>query len=151
MYPGIVKVVRSNGQLRIMKISDISKALEYAVKMLEIPQEYRMDRLLRTNNVTRRRKRSLATLLVRFHRTSRTNAKITKFGSPTFMKWKIRGNFKTLSNLINLDNGNITKLNVFVRNNKELLSYRMRHGNIREIHGDLYLRNIFLSNGKSIL
>jgi aminoglycoside phosphotransferase family enzyme len=65
------------------------------------------------------------------------------------MKWKIRGNFKTLSNLINLDNGNITKLNVFVRNNKELLSYRMKHGNIREIHGDLYLRNIFLSNGKS--
>ena len=51
-----------------MKISDISKALEYAVKMLEIPQEYRMDRLLRTNNVTRRRMRSLATLLVRFHR-----------------------------------------------------------------------------------
>jgi aminoglycoside phosphotransferase family enzyme len=68
MYQGIVKVVRSNGQFRIMKISDISKALEYAVKMLEIPQEYRMDRLLRTNNVTRRRMRSLATLLVRFHR-----------------------------------------------------------------------------------
>jgi aminoglycoside phosphotransferase family enzyme len=68
MYQGIVKVVRSNGQFRIMKISDISKALEYAVKMLEIPQEYRMDRLLRTNNVTRRRMRSLAILLVRFHR-----------------------------------------------------------------------------------
>jgi aminoglycoside phosphotransferase family enzyme len=148
MYQGIVKVVRCNGQFRIVNISHEGKGLEYAVKMLEIPQEYRMDRLLRTNKVTSRTIRSLTTHLVRFHRTAKTNAKISKFGSPTFMKWKIRENFKTLSDLTNLDISQITKLNVFVRNNKEFLSYRMKYGKIREIHGDLYLRNIFLSKGK---
>lgn len=148
MYQGIVKVVGSNGEFSITNISHKGKPLEYAVKMLEIPQEDRMDNLLRTNKVTNRTIRSLTTTLVNFHKTARTNAKITSFGSSTLIQRKIKENFKTLSNLTKLDGSHIIKLNLFVRNNKELLSYRMKHGKIREIHGDLYLRNIFLSMGK---
>jgi aminoglycoside phosphotransferase family enzyme len=64
------------------------------------------------------------------------------------VKWNIRKTFTKLTNFIDLDNSNITRLNVYVRNNKELLSYCISHENIQEIHGDRYFRNIFLSNGK---
>jgi aminoglycoside phosphotransferase family enzyme len=67
------------------------------------------------------------------------------------MKWKIKENFKTLSKLTKLDSIYARKLSLFIRNNERLFSQRMREERIREIHGDLYLRNIFLLKDKFYL
>jgi aminoglycoside phosphotransferase family enzyme len=148
MYQGIVKVIISNGVCRIINLSQKGEALEYAVKMREIPQKYRMDNLLRNHEVTKKTIQSLTTDLVNFHKRTRTNPRITSFGSPAIMKWKINENLLTLSKLTKLDSYYKIKLNGFIRRGKEVLSGRMTNGRIREIHGDLYLKNIFLSKSK---
>jgi len=151
MYQGVVKVVGSDGDLKFVDLSHKGKPLEYAVKMLEIPQQFRMDNLLRAGKVSIRTIRSLTRTLVKFHNSATTNARIASFGSRTSMKWKINENFKTLSKLTRLDSIYAHKLSLFIRNNERLFSQRMKQGRIREIHGDLYLRNIFLSKNKFYL
>jgi aminoglycoside phosphotransferase family enzyme len=152
MYKGIVKIIRENGIIRITNLESKGAPLEYAVKMLEIPQKFRMDSLIATNKVGLNLLEKLSEILVKFHFSTLTNAKIKSYGQPRFMKKKIDENFETLAKL---DTNNKTvhskfhrKLISFIKNNKPLFYKRIREGKIREIHGDLYLRNIFIVNNK---
>jgi aminoglycoside phosphotransferase family enzyme len=53
MYKGIVKLVsRNNGSIKIVDLQTKGKPLEYAVKMLEIPQKFRMDYLIKVDKVS---------------------------------------------------------------------------------------------------
>ncbi|HET7390341.1 MAG TPA: hypothetical protein VFJ51_05915 [Nitrososphaeraceae archaeon] len=63
MYKGVVKVVRSGNKnnhtnedvkLQIADLSHKGKAIEYTVKMNEIPQRFRMDNLVAANRVSSR-------------------------------------------------------------------------------------------------
>jgi hypothetical protein len=119
--------------------------------MLEIPQEHRMDNLLRAGKVNSDTIRSLTRKLANFHSNAKTNTRITSFGSPQFMISKIKENFLTLSKLTKSGKIYAQKLMLFVKNNESLFFLRMKQGRIREIHGDLYLRNIFLSKKKFYL
>lgn len=152
MYKGVVKIIRENGIIRITNLESKGAPLEYAVKMLEIPQKFRMDSLIATNKVGLNLLEKLSEILVKFHFSTLTNAKIKSYGQPRFMKKKIDENFETLAKL---DTNNKTvhskfhrKLISFIKSNKPLFYKRIREGKIREIHGDLYLRNIFIVNNK---
>ena len=72
MYQGVVKIVKENGKngnnMRIVNQEENGRALEYAVKMLEIPQKFRMDNLLASGKVTLKTIESLTKTLVKFHR-----------------------------------------------------------------------------------
>jgi hypothetical protein len=151
MYQGVVKIVDEDNCVKIVKSSSQGKAVEYAVKMLEIPQKYRMDNLLNASKVNSDTIRSLTRKLVKFHHNAKTNARITSFGSPEFMTSKIKENFLTLSKLTKSGKIYAQKLMHFVKDNESLFFLRMKQGRIREIHGDLYLRNIFLSKKKFYL
>ncbi len=151
MYQGVVKIVDEDNCVKIVKLSSQGKAVEYAVKMLEIPQKYRMDNLLNAGKVNSYTIRSLTRNLVKFHGNAKTNARITSFGSPEFMISKIKENFLTLSKLTKSGEIYAQRLMRFVKNNESLFLLRMKQGRIREIHGDLYLRNIFLSKKKFYL
>jgi aminoglycoside phosphotransferase family enzyme len=53
MYRGVVKIVNQNGNnTKIINLEQKGRALEYAVKMLEIPQKFRMDNLLAAGKVS---------------------------------------------------------------------------------------------------
>ena len=97
MYQGVVKIVNQNGNdMKIINLEQKGRALEYAVKMLEIPQKYRMDNLLAAGKVSLKTIESLTKNLVKFHHCTPTNAMIRNFGYPKFMKKKIHENFETL-------------------------------------------------------
>jgi aminoglycoside phosphotransferase family enzyme len=150
MYKGVVKIIRENGNIRITNLEHKGTPLEYAVKMLEIPQEFRMDNLVAANKVGLNILEKLTEILVNFHFTIPTNAKIKSYAQPRFMKTKIDENFETLAKL-NTNNEIVhfhRKLISFIKNNKPLFYKRIREDKIREIHGDLYLRNIFIINNK---
>jgi aminoglycoside phosphotransferase family enzyme len=151
MYTCVVKVIGRGGGVRIVNLSCKGKALEYAVKMLEIPQEHRMDNLLRAGKVSNDTIRGLIRKLAKFHSNTKSNARITSFGSPQFMISKIKENFFTLSKLTKSGEIYAQRLMHFMKNNESLFFLRMKQGRIREIHGDLYLRNIFLSKKKFYL
>jgi aminoglycoside phosphotransferase family enzyme len=64
------------------------KAVEYGVKMLEIPQKFRMDYLIKVDKVSLKTIDRLTRILVNFHSSTRTNPRIKSFGT-TLIKKKI--------------------------------------------------------------
>jgi aminoglycoside phosphotransferase family enzyme len=145
MYQRVVKIVNKNGnKMKIINIEQKGRALEYAVKMLEIPQKFRMDNLLAAGKVNLKTIESLTKTLVQFHRCTPTNAKIRNFGYPEFMEKKIHENFDTIAKLKTVDPKFENTLILFIKKNKILFYQRIREGKIRDIHGDLYLKNIFI-------
>jgi aminoglycoside phosphotransferase family enzyme len=134
-----------------VNLSNPAKAIEYAVKMIEIPQEYRMDNLLRRGKISSGSILLLIKKLVKFHGDARTDKRIARYGSPTSIAWKITENFETLSKLTNSGEVYAHYLMHFLKNNKGLFRTRMKAGKIKEIHGDLYLKNIFLFKNKFYL
>ena len=146
MYHGVVKIVKENGVLRFRDLGQKGKPLDYAVKMQEIPQKYRMDNLVRQNKVTKKTIDKLVTILVRFHKKTPTSPKIKRFGKPYFLLKKINENFRTLETLTKVNPKFEQNLASFVNDNRILFLRRIKENKVRNIHGDLYLKNIFVIN-----
>ena len=165
MYKGVVKIVHSRDnnkhssnnkdvKLQFVDQSHRGKALEYAVKMKEIPQKFRMDNLVAANKVSLKTIEKLAHVLVKFHRATPTNTSIKRFGQPRFVKAKVLENFETLRKLYNgnhYDDNSVIDIDKlekelisFIENNRQLLHQRIAENKIRDIHGDLYMKNIFI-------
>jgi aminoglycoside phosphotransferase family enzyme len=147
MYMGVVKIVKQKREQDGIKVVDLKskgKALEYAVKMLEIPQKFRMDNLLQEGKVNLDTIDKLTSILVEFHRSTPTNRKIMSFGRPEFMKRKVYENFTTLSRLTTIDPKFERALDLFIKNKRNLFLERIKDEKIRDIHGDLYLKNVFI-------
>jgi len=82
MYKGVAKIVRENGNIRITNLEHKGTALEYAVKMLELPQKFRMDNLITANKVGLKILDKLTEILINFHLSTPINAKIRSYGHP---------------------------------------------------------------------
>ena len=151
MYKGVVKIVKQNkrGQeneagLKVVDLKGKGKALDYAVKMLEIPQKSRMDKLLERGKITSDTINKLTSILVEFHRFTPTNRRIRDFGRSEFTMRKIEENFATLSKLANIDHKLERSLKLFVNKKSNVFLQRISNDKIRDIHGDLYLKNVFI-------
>jgi aminoglycoside phosphotransferase family enzyme len=151
MYRGVVKVVKQNSNLKIINPQHSGKALEYAVKMIEIPQKYRMDKLVDTKKVNFKTIDKLTTILDNFHRYTPTGVKIKRFGQPKYMQKKVQENFRTLETLSKVNPKYEKKLLLFIKNNTKLFERRIKNKKIRDIHGDLYLKNIFIVKNRFYL
>jgi aminoglycoside phosphotransferase family enzyme len=151
MYMAVAKIVKQKkrgqdeeGGLRIVDLKSKGKALEYAVKMVEIPQKFRMDKLLQEGRVTSDTISRLTSILVEFHSLTPTNRKIKNFGQSEFMKRKVEENFATLSKFASINQKFEKSLGLFIHNKRSLFLQRIRDDKVRDIHGDLYLKNIFI-------
>jgi aminoglycoside phosphotransferase family enzyme len=156
MYKGVVQIGQeSDGTIRIKDMKPVYrpgfKTLEYAVKMKEIQQEFRMDLLVCKNQINTQIITRLAEVLVQFHNSTQTNKRITSYGRPRSLKMKIAENFNTLSKLANIHPKFERKLMCFIQNNSALFYRRINQSKIRDIHGDLYLKNIFFVHHKFYL
>jgi len=149
MYLGVVKVVKQKREqeqdaIKLVSLKSKGKALEYAVKMLEISQKFRMDNLLQKGKVNSDTIEKLSSIIVKFHHLTPTNRRIQRFGRPEFMKRKVEENFATLSRFAGIDPKFQRKLDSFIKNRSNLFFERIRQEKIRDIHGDLYLKNVFI-------
>ena len=151
MYRAVVKIVKQKkrgqkqeGGIRVVELKNKGKALEYAVKMLEIPQKFRMDNLLREGKVSSDTIDKLTSIIVEVHRSTPTNRRIKNFGRPEFMKRKVQENFATLSKLASINQKFRRSLELFINSKHNLFLERIRNEKIRDIHGDLYLKNVFI-------
>jgi aminoglycoside phosphotransferase family enzyme len=149
LYLGVVGIValpgENNNRIAVAKtLGRQGKVVEYAVKMKRIAAEYRMDLLLADHKVSVSNIRKIASILSKFHSTALTNETIQRFGQPKFMKSKIKENFCTMSRLGYGVARAEHRLIRFVENNERLFLDRIKNQKIRDIHGDLYLKNIFI-------
>ncbi|HZA06391.1 MAG TPA: hypothetical protein VE619_01700, partial [Nitrososphaeraceae archaeon] len=152
MYVKVVKIIKKNNNgVKIADLEDKGKAIEYAIEMIQLPYKVRMDNLLKAGKIGTKTIERLTEVLVRFHCSTPTNDTIKNFGQPQFIKKKLTENFETLAKLKIIDRKFEGKLRSFVENNSMLFYSRIAEGKIRDIHGDLYLRNIFIMKNKFYL
>ena len=148
MYLSVVKIIKKNSDYKLVSLDEKGTALEYALKMKEFPQKSRLDNILKLNRLSKHILDLLIDNLVKFHSTAPMNATISDYGKRQIMRSKIRENFLTISKIGKVDGMFEKKLNLFVKNNNDLFFLRRKDHRIRDIHGDLYLKNIFYVRGK---
>jgi len=144
-YLAVVSIVEENGGLRI---EGRGQAIEYAVKMKQLPQNHMMDVLLPRGQVTPEMVARVAGKLVGFHQKAETNPKIAAFGGLDVICHNCDENFAQTEKYIGLT---IPKAKYelikgytdnFIKSNAHLFEKRVREGRIRDCHGDLHAAHV---------
>ena len=144
-YLAVVPIVEEKGELRI---EGRGKAIEYAVKMKQLPQDRMMDVLLPRGQVTQEMIAKVAEKLVSFHQKAETNQKIAAFGKLDVIRQNTDENFAQTEKYIGIS---ITAeeyqhiknyTDNFIDSNTSLFDKRVKEGKIRDCHGDLHAAHV---------
>jgi len=144
-YLAVVPVVEEKGRFRV---EEQDKAIEYAVKMKQLPQDRMMDVLLHRGQVTQEMIAKVAEKLVSFHQKAETNQKIAAFGKLDVIRQNTDENFAQTEKYIGIS---ITAeeyqhiknyTDNFIDSNTSLFDKRVREGKIRDCHGDLHAAHV---------
>ena len=144
-YLAVVPIVEEKGELRI---EGQGKAIEYAVKMKQLPQDRMMDVLLPRGQVTLEMVARVAEKLMSFHQKAETNQKIAAFGRLDVIRHNCDENFaqteKYIGTSITAEEYQHIKnyTNHFIDSNASLFDKRVREGRIRDCHGDLHAAHV---------
>jgi len=144
-YLAVVPIVEEKGGLRI---EGRGKAIEYAVKMNQLPRDRMMDVLLPRGQVTLEMLARVATKLAGFHKKAETSQKIAAFGKLDVVRQNTGENFaqteKYIGTSITDEEYQHIKnyTNDFIYSNASLFDKRVREGKIRDCHGDLHAAHV---------
>jgi aminoglycoside phosphotransferase family enzyme len=149
-YLDVVPIIEEKGELRV---EGRGEAIEYAVKMKQLPQDRMMDVLLPRGQVTREMVAKVAEKLVSFHRKAETNQKIAAFGKLGVIRQNTDENFAQTEKYIgtSITAGEYQHIqnhtNNFMAGNASLFDKRIREGKIRDCHGDLHAAHVCFTDG----
>jgi len=144
-YVTVVAVVEENGELRV---EAQGKAIEYAVKMRQLPQDRMMDVLLPRGQVTPEMVARVAERLVNFHQKAETNQEIAAFGKLNVIRQNCDENFVQTEKYVGLTvlRAKYERIrgytNGFIESNAGLFEKRVAEGRIRDCHGDLHAAHV---------
>jgi aminoglycoside phosphotransferase family enzyme len=144
-YLAVVPVVEQKGEFHM---EGQGKALEYAVKMRQLPRDRMMDVLLLKGQVTPEMVAKVAEKLADFHDKAETNPEIAAFGGLGVIRHNCDENFAQTEKYIGLTifraKYELLKgyTDNFVRSNASLFEKRAKEGRIRDCHGDLHAAHV---------
>ncbi len=144
-YLAVVPVVDVKGELRI---EGRGEAIEYAVKMKQLPQDRMMDVLLPRGQVTPEMVARVAEKLVDFHQKAETNEEIAAFGRLDVIRQNTDENFAQTDKYIGLTIFRAKYERIkgytddFIKSNTGLFEKRVREGRIKDCHGDLHSAHV---------
>ena len=144
-YLGVVTVTEDNGSFCIGGQGDIA---EYAVNMRLLPRELMMDVLLPANKVTPYMLKSVAKILVEFHRNAATGGEINTIGGINAVIKNTSENFEQTESHVGAIIPRETFQHIkdftegFIKDNTSLFQRRADEGRIRDCHGDLHAAHI---------
>jgi aminoglycoside phosphotransferase family enzyme/predicted kinase len=127
------------------------ETVDYAVKMVRLPEERMMSRLLEQGAVTAEQIRALADSVARFHLAAATSAKIAGYGAPAAVRANWEENFGIVAQFVgetvSQDDFRFIRrwVTEFLERNEFLFERRVSEGFIREGDGDLHAGNICLT------
>ncbi|MBE0480401.1 MAG: hypothetical protein IBX68_05420 [Dehalococcoidia bacterium] len=148
-YLDVVPVTRVGNEY---KVEGSGPAVEYAVKMLPLPHERMMDRLLEKGEITPAMVTRLAGKLVDFHERSGLSPDKAGIGGLDTVMQNTEENFDQVEGYINRtitrDQYDTTRIYAysFLKKDSELFARRIREGRIKDCHGDLHLSHICFEN-----
>jgi aminoglycoside phosphotransferase family enzyme len=149
-YLAVVPIVEEKDGLRI---EGQGKAIEYAVKMKQLPKDRMMDVLLPQGQVTREMVARVAEKLVSFHQKAETNQKIAAFGKLDIVRQNTDENFAQTEKYIGISIAPAEYSRIksytddFVQNNASLFDKRVKEERVRDCHGDLHAAHICFIDG----
>jgi aminoglycoside phosphotransferase family enzyme len=144
-YLAVVPIVEEKTGFRI---GGSGKAIEYAVKMKQLPRDRMMDVLLPRGQVTLEMVAKVAEKLVDFHERAETNQEIAAFGRLDIIRQNTDENFAQTEKYIGIS---ITAekyqhiknyTNDFIAGNTSMFDKRVGKGKIRDCHGDLHSAHV---------
>jgi aminoglycoside phosphotransferase family enzyme/predicted kinase len=153
VYLGVVPITPGDGRL---VVEGEGEAVEYAVKMLRLPQERMMDVLLEENRVSEEMVAAVARRLVEFHQSAETGPHIEEFGSIDVISRNAVENFEQTAKYIGVTISREKYAGIkgytegFIQLNESLFRRRVEHGRIRDCHGDLHAEHICFCDGIQI-
>ncbi len=147
-------VVPIGGTSEAPRVGDGARAIEYAVKMLEFPQEALADRVLARGELTLRHMDALAALVAAFHARSHRSQEGDGYGTPETILASVAQNFAQIRavpdhavHLPVLDDIETWTRQEHMRQ-RNVFAERKREGRVRECHGDLHLGNVVFLDGE---
>ena len=152
VVPIVERRVSASDKTGKIFFSGKGKVIDYAVKMKELPQEKLMTELLKQDNITYATADEIAKIIARFHQAAETDAAINQFGSMETVKFNWDENFAQTEEFIGKTVGSATfrlikkSVNKFMAVNLALFNKRINEGRIKQCHGDLHSKNIFVTN-----
>lgn len=147
-------VVPIGGTREVPRVGDDARAIEYAVKMLEFPQEAQADKVLARGELTSRHMDLLAALVAQFHARSHRSRESDGYGTPEAILACVAQNFSQIravpDHAVNLQV--LDDIETWTRQEHmrlcNVFAQRKREGRVRECHGDLHLGNIVFLDGE---
>lgn len=144
-YLGVVPVTGTREQPRW---GGSGRAIEYAVKMREFPQDAQLDRVLARGQLAPRYMDAFAHLIADFHERAAVADTSGNYGAAKHIRRPLAGNFSQLGALVS--DADLLKALDKLRHwsQKEfaameaLFRQRKALGFVRECHGDMHLRNM---------
>ncbi|MDO8428633.1 MAG: hypothetical protein Q7S92_05470 [Candidatus Diapherotrites archaeon] len=151
LYLGLSAIVKTSEGYQIS--DNVSNAVEFCVKMKQLPEEKRLNHLLEQKQVSKEDVEQIAQVLADFH----SKAKI--ISDPEYSKpEKILSEINDIMNvgpvvekefsLTSVLDYVLKKCAKFSFNHADYFTERFNQNKIRECHGDLHSANIFLIEGK---
>ncbi len=153
VYQGVVPITcEPDGEHRIEGRGTV---VDYAVKMVRLPDAERADVLLGSGRLSAADLDDVGEHLARFHREMPAGPDIAVFGSPDVILSNVRENFEQTRDTIRSVLGDREAREIeakqigFVEEHAALFQRRMEEGRIRDGHGDLRLEHVYLAPGRS--
>ncbi len=149
LYRGAIPITRKEN---VVEFEGNGETVEYAVKMVRLPQEKRMDNLLKKDKANQNQIEKIASILVGFH--SDTEIAPQQFGSLSAIKdnfapaFEIRDVVEKYLHSEKILDEVKSRVDSFMKKNKNLFSQRVRKKRIKHCHGDLRTKNIFICQDK---
>jgi aminoglycoside phosphotransferase family enzyme len=146
VYIGILPILYDGKTYRIAKQG--SGPVEYAVKMRRLPEEMLMKSLFLQGKLETHHLKKLASILAKFHLTSRNSLDIDKYGEPESFAINTDENFQQTEKFIGttIQKKELQALKrwtaAFYHANRELFWNRIMAKRIRDCHGDLHMEHI---------
>lgn len=151
LAPGIyLDVVPVTGSKEKAIFSGPDPIIDYAIKMIQFPQERQLDNMLIAGLLKARHIDALANMVASFHQQTDIANDDDRYGEPEKVYKPVKENFillrqlmddeQTLGKLCELEKWSETTFNELT----PIFAWRKRDGFIRECHGDLHLHNLAL-------
>ena len=150
VYLEVAPVVTSEGRIRI---GGQGEAIEYAVRMRQLPREQMMDSLLSLNRVTEDMVVNVAEKLAAFHDEATTSPEISAYGKLDTITTNTEENFSQTKKYvgISIPSAKYDRIKAytdsFIKANRSLFQKRVQEGRIRDCHGDLHAAHICFGDG----
>ncbi len=151
--PIYLDVVPITGSLERPALYGPGEAIEYAIKMVQFPQQAQLDNMLANGELGKGHIDAIAHMVAEFHQSTDIAAEDSEFGDPGHVYHPVEENFIQIRQHLHTHayDEQLAELECWSKSAfeslKPVLIQRKADGFIRECHGDMHLRNLVWFNG----